>query len=116
MRLALVVVEEHARRTMQLRDDDALGAIDDERAVVGHQRHFAEIDLLFTHVLDALFLRLAIEDHESHRHLQRRGLGHRPDAELLSAEGRRANAILDALPLGRSVVRAPWKRRPETTM
>ena len=32
--LALVVVEEHARRAVQLADDDALGAVDDERPVV----------------------------------------------------------------------------------
>src|SRR5690606_24473532 len=30
VRLAAVVIEEHARRTVQLRDDDALGAVDDE--------------------------------------------------------------------------------------
>ena len=34
MALALVVVEEHARRTVHLRDDDALGAVDDEGTVV----------------------------------------------------------------------------------
>ena len=33
MGLALVVVEEHARRAVHLRDDDALGAVDDEGAV-----------------------------------------------------------------------------------
>ena len=31
---------------MELRDDDPLGAVDDERAVVGHQRDVAEVDLL----------------------------------------------------------------------
>ena len=31
--LALVVVEEHARRAVELGDDDALGAVDHERAV-----------------------------------------------------------------------------------
>jgi hypothetical protein len=33
MRLALVVIEEDAGRTVHLRDDDALGAVDDEGAV-----------------------------------------------------------------------------------
>ena len=33
VRLALVMVEEDARRTVHLRDDDALGAVDDEGAV-----------------------------------------------------------------------------------
>ena len=40
------LLEHHARRAVQLADDDALGAIDDERAEVGEQRQFAEIDLL----------------------------------------------------------------------
>jgi DNA-directed RNA polymerase beta subunit len=35
--LALVVVEEHARRAVHLRDDDALGAVDDEGAVAFEQ-------------------------------------------------------------------------------
>ena len=39
---------------MELADDYALGAIDDERSVVGHQRDFAEEDLLFFDVADAL--------------------------------------------------------------
>ena len=54
MALALVVIEEHARRAMHLRDDDALGAVDDERAVHRHQRHVAHIDVLLLDVLDGL--------------------------------------------------------------
>jgi hypothetical protein len=38
MGLALVVIEEHAGRAVQLGDDDALGAVDDEGAGLGHQR------------------------------------------------------------------------------
>src|SRR5476651_601269 len=38
MGLALVVVEEHAGRTVHLRDDDALGAVDDEGAVHGQEQ------------------------------------------------------------------------------
>ncbi len=42
-------------RTVQLRDDDALGAVDDEGAVLGHQRHLADVDFLLFHVLDRFF-------------------------------------------------------------
>jgi hypothetical protein len=52
--LALVVVEEHARRTVELRHDHALGAVDDEGAVVGHQRDLAEVDLLLLRVAERL--------------------------------------------------------------
>ena len=55
VRLALVVVEEHARAPVELADDDALGAVDDERAGLGHQRDLAEVDLLLLDVAhDAL--------------------------------------------------------------
>ena len=47
-------VEEHAGRAVQLADDDALGAVDDERAVVRHQRDVAEVDLLLLDVADGL--------------------------------------------------------------
>ena len=47
-------VEERARRPVQLADDDALGAVDDERAVVAHQRDVAEVDLLLLDVADRL--------------------------------------------------------------
>ena len=52
MGLAAVVVEEHAGRAVHLRDDDALGAVDDEGAVHGHERHVAHIDVLLLDVLD----------------------------------------------------------------
>ena len=78
---ALVLrVEEGARRAVQLRDDDALGPVDDERAVVGHQRDVAEVDLLLLDVADGLDagLRVLVPDHEPDRHLERHGIGHAP--------------------------------------
>src|SRR6202158_2222364 len=63
---------------MELADDDALGAVDDERAVLGHQRDVAEVDLLLLDVADGLDagLRVLVPDHEADRHLQRHGVGH----------------------------------------
>src|ERR1700722_16095004 len=57
---------------MELRNNDALGAVDDERTVVGHQGELAEENLLLAHVLDRLlgtggFL---IENDEAHFHTQ----------------------------------------------
>ncbi len=91
--LATVVVEEHARRTVQLRDDDALGAVDDEGAVVGHQRDFAEIDLLLLHVLDGLGGRLAVVDHQAHGHAQRRTVAHATLAAFTLVEDRVAQLV-----------------------
>src|SRR4029079_3366873 len=59
-------------------DDDALGAVDDERAVLRHQRDVTEIDLLLFDVADGLHagLGILVPHHETDRHLQRHGEGH----------------------------------------
>ena len=49
--LPFVVIKEHARRTVQLRHDDALGTVDDEGAVVRRERQFAHVDFLLLDVL-----------------------------------------------------------------
>src|SRR5262249_12552127 len=69
---------EGARRAVQLRDDDALGAVDDERAVLGHQRDIAEVDLLLLDVADGLHagLGILVPDHEPDGDLERHGVGH----------------------------------------
>jgi hypothetical protein len=70
--------EEHAGRPMELRDDDSLRAVDDERAVLGHQRDVSEEDLLFlgvAHRLDA-GLGVLVVDEETERHLERDRIRH----------------------------------------
>src|SRR6202011_5271993 len=64
--LALVVVEEGARRTVELRDYHALGAVDDEGPVLGHERDLAEVDLLLLDVADRLRagVGILVPDHE----------------------------------------------------
>ena len=47
-----VALEEHAGRAVKLRNDDALGSVDDERSVVGHQRDLAEENVFFLDVAD----------------------------------------------------------------
>src|SRR6202034_2473599 len=47
-------LEKHARRTVQLADDYALGAVDDERPVLRHQRNVAEENFLLLDVADRL--------------------------------------------------------------
>ena len=103
VRLAAVVIEEHARAAVQLRDDDALGAVDDEGAVVGHQRQFAEIDLLLADVLDRLlgagsFL---VEHDQAHLDAQRRGVGEAAELALLDVEHRLAEPVAHVLEAAR---------------
>ena len=95
MGLALVVVEEHARRAVHLRDDDALGAVDDEGAVVRHERHVAHVDVLLLDVLDraGLGVRIDIEHDQAQGHLERRGEGHAALPALVDVVFRRLEGV-----------------------
>ena len=63
---------------MQLADDDTLGAVDNERAVLGHQRNFTEINLLLLDVANRFCASVGvfIEDRQANDDFQRRGIGH----------------------------------------
>ncbi len=99
MALSLVVIEEHARRTVHLRDDDALGAVDDEGAVRRHERHVAHVDVLLLDVLDGLGLRLRVdvEHDQPQRHLERGGESHAALAALVDVVLGRLVFVLDEL-------------------
>ena len=89
-----------ARRTHELRDDHALGAVDDERAPLGHHREVAHEDPLL-----ADLARLRVD--EADRHRQRRlvrqvlltALLDRelrlPELVLAELDGERAGVVLD---------------------
>ena len=102
MRLALVVVEEHARRAVHLRDDHALGAVHDEGAVVGHERHVAHVDVLLLDVLHGAGagIRVHIEHDQAQRDLERRSKGHAPLAALVHVVFRRLERVLHELEQG----------------
>ncbi len=106
--LALVVLEEHAGRTVQLRHDHALGAVDDERALVGHQGHFAHVDLLLFHFLDHLGLRsrrLAVINDELHLGAHGRRKGQTRGLALAHIKGRLGQVVFDELHLHKTIVR-----------
>src|ERR1051325_3495993 len=65
-------LEEDAGRAMKLRNDDALSAVDDEGAVVSHQRDFAEEDLFLLDVADRerLSFRVFVKDGEANLDLE----------------------------------------------
>ena len=101
MGLALVVIEEHAGRTVHLRDDDALGAVDDERAVVGHQRDVAHVDILLLDVLHGARagLLVDIEHDQPQLHLERRSVGHAALAAFVDVILRRIEFVSDEIEL-----------------
>ena len=81
VRLAAVMLEEHAGRAVQLRDDHALRAVDDERAVLGHERDLAHVDLLLLHLLHGVLRRFLVHDDEADLGAQR---GAEREAALLA--------------------------------
>src|SRR5579864_3916919 len=71
-------LKEHAGRTMQLAHDHALSSIDDERAVLRHQRNVAEEYLLLFDVANALVagFRVFVVNGQPYRDLEGRGISH----------------------------------------
>ena len=63
---------------MQLRHNDALGAVDDEGAVGGHERDIAEEDFLLLHVAQTLdpCLRILVVDLQADGDFERGGIRH----------------------------------------
>src|SRR5215831_18240277 len=102
MSFALVVIEEHPRRTVHLGDDHPLGAVDDKGAVIGHERNVAHVDILFLDVLDRPRTRLLvdIEHDEAQRHLERRRIGHAALPAFVDVIFRRLELIVDEFELG----------------
>ena len=87
---------------MHLRDDDALGAVDDEGAVRRHERHVAHVDVLLLDVFDraGAGLLVHVEDDEPEGDLERRGIGHAPLLALFHVVFRQLEGIAHELELG----------------
>jgi len=110
---ALVVLEEHTGRTVQLRHDHALGAVDDERALLGHERHFAHVDLLLFDFLDHLGLGgggLTVINDELHTGTNSRGKGQTTGLALAHIERWLGQVVFDELHLDKTVVRDDGER------
>ena len=68
-----VALEENAGRAMQLRNDNAFGSVDDEGAVIGHQRDLAKENVLFLDVAHGrnARIRILVIDRQADLHLKR---------------------------------------------
>src|SRR3546814_17330571 len=86
VRLAPIMIEENARRTVHLRHDDALCAVDDERAVLRHERHVAHVTVLFLDISDRAGLSVLVDfQHaKAKRHAHRRCISNPPLSALFS--------------------------------
>ena len=82
---------------MQLADDDALGAVDDEGPERREQRQLTEIDLLLDDVARPLAAVDLLVDDELQRRLERRRVGHVALDALLDGVLRLAEGVADEL-------------------
>ncbi len=100
--LAAVMVEQHTRRTVHLRHDDALGAVDEEGAVLGHERHVAHVNVLLLDIEHRTGVGFAVdlEDDQAQRDLHRRRIGDAALAAFLDVVLRRLEFVVDEVELG----------------
>src|SRR5690606_25861395 len=101
---ATVVFEEHTRRAMQLRHNDALGTIDDKRARIGHERHLAHVYFLFLDFLDGGLAYLAVHQYQAHFGTQWRGVSQAAHLAFFNIEYRVAQHVADELQARHSVM------------
>ena len=96
------MVEQDARRAVHLADDDPLGAVDDEGAVHGHERHVAHVHVLLLDIDDRLGLGVGVdlERGQAQRDAHRRGIGQPALAALVGVIFRRLELITVEVEVG----------------
>src|SRR5215472_914018 len=101
MRLALVVVEKHAGAAMHLGNDNAFRTVDDEGAILRHQRHVAHIDVLLLDVADRprSGILVDIPHDEAEGDFERRGEGNASLLTLVNLVFGRFQLVADKLEL-----------------
>src|SRR5690606_8684280 len=102
--LATVVLEEHAGRAVQLRNNDALGAVDDEGTVFGHERDLAHVHFLFLDLADRGAAGLAVHQHQANLGAQRRRVRQPTLLAFLNIKDRVAQGIADKLESSHAIV------------
>src|SRR5690606_28082638 len=104
MRLTAVVLEEYTGRAVKLRYDDTLGAIDDKRTVLRHERNFAHVHFLFLNLANGRPASFTIHQYQSDLGAQWRRVGQAALLALLDVEYRVAQDIADKLEPSHSVM------------
>ena len=97
VRLAAVVVKEHARGTVQLGNNYTLGTVDYEGTVFSHQGDFTHVDFLLFDVLDRFVRRFFVENDQTNFYPQRYGVRYATQHAFFDIKCRFAQAITDVL-------------------
>src|SRR5471032_1833885 len=112
--LAAVVLEEHARRTVQLGNDNTLSAVDHEGTGSRHERQFAHVDFLLFHFFDDwLGWRFLVQDHQTHFRAQRRRERQATLLAFFDVKGRIAQNVRQEFETRKTIVRNDRENRSE---
>ena len=95
-------------------DNDPFRAIDDKRAVDGHERQFAHVHLLLLDLLDGRLGGFAVHDDQTQASPQRRAKGQTPLLAFDNIKRRRPKQITDKLEARHLVVRDDREDRGES--
>ena len=104
VRLALVVLEEDAGGTMELGNDHALRPVDDEGALLRHQRDFAHVHVVFTDFLDRLLGAVAVVNFQLNARAQAARVGQAAKLALGHVEFGLGQLVVDEAETGIPVV------------
>ena len=100
--LAAVMIEQDARRTVHLADDHALGAVDDEGAVLRHERHVAHVDVLLLDIEHGAGFGVLVhfEHDQAQRDAHRRRIGDAALTAFLDVIFRLFQLVMDKVHFG----------------
>ena len=113
MGLAAIVFEEHAGRTVKLRDNDALRSVNHKGSGAGHERNFAHVHFLLADFLGRGLADFAIKQDQPYLGAQRRRIGQAAQLTFLDVKHRLAKRIADELKAGHVVVARDRENRRE---
>ena len=99
---------------MKLRHDDALGTINDEGTVVGHERNLAHVNVLLFNVLDGLRARLFIVNNETDLDAECAGIRRAAQHTFINVKYGGAQRVIHVLQSRASTVTYNRKNGPES--
>ena len=116
MRFAAVVLEEHARGTVQLGNDDTLGPVDNERPVRSHQGDFTHVHFVFAHFFYNRLGRFFVQNGQADTCTQWRCKGNAAQLAFLNIERRVAQYVMHKVQTCKTIVTVDREDRLECSL
>jgi len=98
------MLEEHARRAVQLGNDNAFGTVDNERTIGGHERNFAHVNFILAHFFYHRLGRLFVQDGQTDTGAQRSSIGNATQLTFLHVKRRLTKNVVSKIKAGIAIV------------